>query len=72
VVRHLVEKGAEVNCLSKKGYTALMFAAREGDVEVISYLIDNGAEKDIEGSGGATASKWSKNSEVLEIIEKGE
>lgn len=43
-VRTLLANGAAANQKDKNGYTALMYAARNGDVETMKALIDAGAD----------------------------
>jgi len=55
-VRLLLAKGAEVNARSRQGHTALSVAAgREGSVEVIKLLLDNGADLTVGNVLGAAA-----------------
>lgn len=44
VIRTLVELGLDVNWHDDYGITPLMAAANLGDVEIIQYLVDNGAD----------------------------
>ena len=57
VVKYLVEKAhANINLkLSDGGYTILMDACIGGNLDVISYLIDNGADVNFTDSRGDTA-----------------
>jgi ankyrin repeat protein len=47
VVRLLVEAGADTRSHSKKGFTALHFAAREGDIDGVRQLLASGVNVDI-------------------------
>src|SRR5690606_32432246 len=44
VIRILVERGLDVNWHDDYGITPLMAAANLGDVEIIQYLVDQGAD----------------------------
>ena len=46
-IRDLIARGADVNARNYKGQTALHCAARAGFVEVVSLLLDHGAEVDL-------------------------
>jgi len=48
VVRTLVEHGADVRAHTKKGFTALHFAAREGDLESAKVLLSAGVDVNIQ------------------------
>ena len=57
IVRILLEKRAEVSARSKGGFTALLFAVQQGDVETAGILLDAGADVNDsgpEGPGGDT------------------
>ena len=44
IVRHLVERGADVNCQNKDGGTPVMAAADFGHEAILKYLIENDAD----------------------------
>ncbi len=48
VVRALIEHGADLRARTKKGFTALHFAAREGDIESARLLLAAGLDADIQ------------------------
>ena len=50
-LRQLIKDGAQVNAVDKLGNTALLLAAREGDVETARTLLRAGA--DVDGRGGS-------------------
>ena len=54
-VRFLVEEcGADVNTRDANGYTALHHAASRGDNELVSYLVENGADVKVVSRKGQT------------------
>src|SRR5687768_6492496 len=55
IVRVLLEGGADVRASSKKGFTPLLFAARNGDVEMAKLLLAAGAGVNDTGSDGIHA-----------------
>ncbi len=46
VAKLLLEGGADANVRSKGGFTALLFASRQGDMESVRVLMDHGAQTD--------------------------
>jgi ankyrin repeat protein len=73
-VELLLGKGAEVNLQeTAEGFTALMMAAAEGQVEVVRLLLAHGASADIIDRDGDTAEKFARDkghSEVLKLLGK--
>ena len=67
-VKKFVEYGADVNEMSN-GLTPLMFAARYNKVEILKYLLEKGADKQVKDERGNTALKYAQNSKSLEAIE---
>src|SRR6185436_5151339 len=47
VVRLLVEAGADARAHTKKGFTALHFAAREGDIDSVRQLLASGVNVNV-------------------------
>lgn len=52
IVRLLVERGANVNTRGELGWTALIWAAREGDIESVKFLLSKGADPNVKASDG--------------------
>jgi ankyrin repeat protein len=69
----LLRKGADVNVQGKtEGFTALMMAAAEGQIEVVRVLLLNGASIDVIDRDGDTAKKFARekgHTEVLKLLE---
>ena len=54
-VKYLIEKkGANINCTDVNGYTPLMHAVIGGQLQIIKYLIEAGADIDIKNTYGKT------------------
>lgn len=67
IARYLVEeKGADINAKNEYGWTALTYASDEGHLNMVKYLVDNGADIDSE------ALTVTRNLEIFEyLLEKG-
>lgn len=57
-VQILLDKGADVTLKDAHGWTALTFAAINGDAAVARLLLDRGAAVDEQGDDGATPLMW--------------
>jgi ankyrin repeat protein len=72
-VKLLLDKGAEVNLQgTAEGFTALMMAAAEGQLDVVRLLLARGASAAIIDRDGDTAEKFARekgHSEVLKLLE---
>ena len=66
-VKKFIEYGANVNEESN-GMTPLMFAARYNKVDIVKYLLANGADKDLKDEKGYTAAKYAQLSNSQEVI----
>ena len=49
VVKSLVDRGANVNAVDKDGGTILMWAAGKADLDMVKYLVKNGADYNKKG-----------------------
>ncbi len=69
-VQECVKNGADVNAIIKdNGFTALMGASAARNLEIVKYLIENGADINIQNQFNYTALDIAKESEDTEIIE---
>ncbi len=66
-VKKFIENGTKVN-KKLNGLTPLMYAARYNKVEIIEYLLQKGADRDIKDSQGFTALKYAELSNAYEAI----
>ncbi len=66
-VKKYVESGANIN-KRFNGMTPLMFAARYNKVEILKYLLQKGADRNIEDTQGFTALKHAELSSAFEVI----
>lgn len=55
LVQLLIAKGAEVNHQDRDGFTALMYAARNGDTQAVNALLSSGASVNVADKNGETA-----------------
>ncbi|MES2410537.1 MAG: ankyrin repeat domain-containing protein [Bacteroidota bacterium] len=67
-VKKFVEYGSDVNEMSN-GVTPLMLAARYNKVDIIKYLMERGADKQIKDERGNTALKYAENSKSQEAVD---
>lgn len=67
-VKKFVEYGADVNEMNN-GLTPLMMAARYNRVDIIKYLLEKGADKQIKDVRGNTALQYAENSKSVEALE---
>jgi ankyrin repeat protein len=66
-VKQFIENGTKVN-KKLNGLTPLMYAARYNKVEIIQYLLQKGADRDIKDSQGFTALNYAELSNAYEAI----
>lgn len=66
-VKQFIENGTKVN-KKLNGLTPLMHAARYNKVEIIEYLLQKGADRDIKDSQGLTALNYAELSNAYEAI----
>jgi hypothetical protein len=61
-IRQLLATGAPANVTNERGETALMMAARNGDLGVLTALLSRGADASIRDSQGRTVVEWAEPS----------
>ncbi|NDP27790.1 MAG: ankyrin repeat domain-containing protein [Flavobacterium sp.] len=66
-VKQFIESGVKVN-KKLNGLTPLMYAARYNKVEIIKYLLQKGADRDIKDSQGFTALNYAELSNAYDAI----
>jgi hypothetical protein len=66
-VKQIIESGTKVN-KKLNGLTPLMYAARYNKVEIIKYLLQKGADRDIKDSQGFTALNYAELSNAYDAI----
>ena len=62
VVRQVLAMGAPVNMPDESGATALMIAARNGDLGMLQALLSRGADASVRDSQGRTVFEWAEPS----------
>ena len=65
----LLEKNADVNKITKDGWTALMGAARKGHLKIVELLLEEGADVKMRNDEGKRALDYAEESGNLEMIE---
>jgi ankyrin repeat protein len=66
-VKKLVEYGEDVNQVSQ-GMTPLMYAAKYNRVEIVKYLISQGAQVDAKSNKGLTALKYAESTGAEAVV----
>ncbi|KAH7468483.1 Ankyrin repeat family A protein 2 [Phytophthora ramorum] len=65
----------DVNATDAYGYTLLLFAARDGDVKTVRFLLENNASVDVRNGYGATAlhfaASWGRHEVARLLLEHG-
>jgi ankyrin repeat protein len=72
VMRLLLEKGADVNAVDKRGFTSLHRACEMGNVEAVKLLLERNATVRVEAEGGHTPlslAKMRKEQAVIDLLE---
>lgn len=70
MVGWLLSKGAEVNVVgTAEGFTALMTAAAEGQLEVVQLLLAHGARADLKDKDGDTAESFARQNGHIAVAE---
>lgn len=66
--RLFLTAGIDPNAKARKGITALMYAAREGDISIIDLLLDAKANVNERNSGGSTALMWAVTGDKEDVV----
>ena len=73
-IPEILDRGAEVNAVTKSGHTPLFIASKMGRLEVVEMLLEKGAEVDAASKSGATplfmASHYGHLEVVKELLER--
>src|SRR6478736_3037977 len=67
-VRQLLTTGAPANVTNERGETALMMAARNGDLGILQALLSRGADGSMRDSQGKTAIEWAEPSPTAKYV----
>lgn len=73
MTKFFIEKGAELDTISKDGQTMLVLAVGADKTEIVKMLAENGADPDIKDGMGMSAYDYAnlfKKTEILSILEK--
>ena len=70
IIKLLVEFGADINARNEYGYTPLMFAVIQGNIEATKTLVELGADVTVKDNEGKTALDYTKDSITEEILKK--
>ena len=58
----------DINIADEYGHTALMLAADKGNIEMVEFLIVNGAKTEIKSKAGVRAVEMACNQDIVKII----
>jgi uncharacterized protein len=64
----LLDKGADINARTPRGFTALMAAANKGLVQTVRLLIERGADLSIRYEDGRTALDFARQNGQQAVI----
>ena len=69
-----IENGAKVDLQNRHwGKTALHYAVEKGNLKIIKYLVEKGADANLQNEGGRTALHYAKqkgNQEIIDLLTK--
>ena len=68
IMKYLVKKGADVNFVSKDGYTSLMIASLEGTIDAVKLLLGKNADINVVDKDEKSALYYAVKSGSLEVI----
>lgn len=74
----LLKKGEDINAqltdVNATGWTALMFASTNGNLDLVKYLVSKGADVNLKAKDGTTALSLAtkeKNAEIIKVLKAG-
>lgn len=67
-VKSLLADGTDTEVFGKSGWTALMYAARDGSIEIARALIESGANVDASDRMGGTALMYASRDGHFEVV----
>lgn len=68
MVKLMLSLGAQIDAIDDRGSTALMLAAKNGQIEVVRYLLSKGADKSLQDNNGITAVEHARQQGHLDIV----
>ncbi len=68
LIRKLLEQGADVNAVDHDGFSPLMASANSGVIDIVKILIEYGADPSLENDIGLTASSYSSNKAIIQLL----
>ena len=68
IIKSLMFEGVDVNAKDSDGWTALMYAAQQGHVEIVNLLLNNGAEIFHRNNKYKTAEDLASNDKVKNAL----
>uniref|UniRef100_UPI0037E81A57 myotrophin n=1 Tax=Semicossyphus pulcher TaxID=241346 RepID=UPI0037E81A57 len=70
VVLFLISKGAHVDAIDKHGYTPLICACYEGNVDCVKILLEKGANKELKTTNGVSPFEAATESDAIRALLK--
>ena len=67
IAKILLSKGVSINDLAYNGWHALLYAMKGGNFELVEYLLEQGADLDLEADDGSTATSVLQNDYDLQV-----
>jgi ankyrin repeat protein len=68
MLKVLLEKDVDLNTEDYDARTALMIAARDGNIDIVKALLEKGADVNYKNDWDDTALSWAKGSNHKEIV----
>jgi hypothetical protein len=72
-LEYLIDKGLDIDSVNQNGFSALMMACQKGNSRIVNFLLDKGADVNIQGTtlefGAQTALALAAQKGVLKIVE---